>query len=261
MNFFGLVYDNTIGLMPEPVRTIVLIIAGIIFAIVTGFKSVQRVPAGHLGMLLFLDRVVLYYDKKLTKKEKRRQKKVDKALIARGKLARYGRPHDLPAGFRKMIPYFNKIEVVDARSRTFSLGEIQITSKETRFTGCKFPDVRIPTNVTEIYLWKYRTDEIEHRLVAIAKNELANVLRAHAPADGIVTVEVAHRISYEFLKAIYFQFTWHGAKATNLLPGTELSILDGWLAQAISEPTTEAHSMERRRVIGSAASVTPINSR
>jgi hypothetical protein len=256
MNFFGLVYDNTIGLMPEPIRTIVLIVAGVIFAIVTGFKSVQRVPAGHLGMLLFLDRVVLYYDDNLTKQEKRRQKAVDKALIARGKLARYGEPRDLPAGFRKMVPYFNKIEVVDARSRTFSLGEIQFASNEARFKGCKFPDVRIPTNVTKIYFWKYRTDEIEHRLAAIAKNELANIQRKYAPEDGVMTTKVVELITYEFLKAIYFQFTWHGAKATNLLLGTELPILEGWLAQAISEPPSEPYASERSKKLAAVTSVT-----
>jgi hypothetical protein len=260
MNFFSLVYDNTVGLMPEPIRTIVLLVVAVAFAIVTGFKSVQRVPAGHLGMLLFLDRVVLYYDKNLTKQEKRRQKKVDKALIARGKLARYGKPHDLPPGFRKMVPYFNKIEVVDARSRTFSLGEIQITSTETRFVGCKFPDVRIPTNVTKIYLWKYRTDEVEHRLAAIAKTELAKTLRKYAPADGVMTAEVVELITYEFLKSIYFQFTWTGAKATTLLLGTEVPILDGWLAQAVSESSSEPEMPERSKKL-IAGSVTAISSR
>lgn len=234
MNFLGLVYDNTIGLIPEPYKTIAIIVLGFAFVIVSTFKAVQRVPAGHTGILLFLDKVVLYYDKDLTRKERRRQKKIDKALIKRKKLARYGRPHDRPPGMRKMVPYFNRLEIVDTRSKTYSMGEIQVTSKKERYVGSKFPDVRLPVNVSLTYYWQYRTDNVEQRLVAIAKTELARILRENAPDDGILTPEVVEKISYLFLKAIYLKFDWNGAKATSLLLGTEMPILDGWLAQAVS---------------------------
>lgn len=246
--------------MPEPFRTITLLVVGIAFAIITGFKSVQRVPAGHLGMLLFLDRVVLHYDKNLSKHEKRRQRTVDKALLKKGKLARYGEPYYFPAGFRKMVPYFNKLEVVDVRSKTLSLGEIQIVSKVTRFSGCKFPDACIPTNVIDPYRWRYRTDNAEERLVAIAKTALADTLREHAPQDGVMSADVVERITFEFLREIYFQFTWTGAKATTLLLGTEVPILDGWLAQAVGDLSTEPHSVERSKKLV-ATSISAISSR
>jgi hypothetical protein len=239
MNFFSLVYDNTIGLIPEPFKTIAMVACLAVFGIVSGFKAVQRVPAGHTGILLFLDRVVLYYDKSLTKEERRFQKAVDKALIKRKKLARYGRPIDLDPGFRKMVPFFNKIEIVDTRSKTYSLGEIQVISSKERYTGSKFPDVHIPINVLHTYQWKYRTDNIEQRLVAIARTELAKTLRSYVPDDGILTPEIVENISYHFLKAVYFQFAWNGAKATSLLLGTEMPILDGWMPQSVTSLSTD----------------------
>lgn len=225
--------SEMLGWMPDPLKYILVAVIALTVLVVTLFKMLEIVNEGNRGMRTRFKKVVLCYEKGLSKQELSYQKSVDKNLLATNEIAQYGRPSSIPPGLASMIPFVNNFVIVDVRIKKVCLDDFIVPSGTTNFGGVKLSQVEIYIKVGQIYVWNYRYEEPLDYIKAAANGELSRILALYTAEDLAI---FERRILDRFAEAMRVHLDKVGATLDNTFLGPKNQMAqEGWLAQAVSE--------------------------
>lgn len=221
------------GWMPEPLKYILVSLIALIALGITVFKMLEIVHEGDRGMRTRFKKVVLRYEKGLSKQELAYQKSVDKDLLAANEIARYGRPSSIPPGLASMIPFVNNFVIVDVRAKRICLDDFIVRSGVTPYGGIRLNEVVIYVRITEIYVWSYRYEMPMEYIKDAANAALSRILALYSSED---LAFFEQRIIERFSVAMESHLVNVGARLDSVFLGPKNEMAqEGWLAQAVSE--------------------------
>lgn len=251
--------DSNMSWFPGWARalTTVLVIAAI--GIWAWIKGVDTIEHDSIGIRTFFKKIPLRYKRFKGKDRKTiaRYKKIDRALVKKGRPAKFGRPDEKAPGFHFMFPGAHKFIMINTLNKTYDLDSFTVLSRLTPFTGVKFEFTCFTVYQGDKYLWLKANVDIEKQLKAICNTELGIILRElgyeHIMHYDEFTTEMQglqgtreNKVLTDLLRErVAKKFKKLGAKLVSIDLGQPTPITsEGWVAGAISSLKLNSPAIE-----------------
>lgn len=230
--------QSALGWIPDPWRTLLIIIVVTGIAIFAALKTFTFVPPECRGIRKFCNRPMLRYAKQdadgrlYTKEEIRQQKATDKQCIKEFKPAMYGRPRYIKPGFTVVVLLLQTITEINVQMNTVSLSP-QRHAVPQKFTAYDVPSAKIVVQVFDPYKWFLVSKDAEEQVKAVSDTVLSNFL-AEKLVDDVRNVDIAE-MQQHFAEQTKPAYDALGIELLQLLPGAIVPNIDAWQAQSRRE--------------------------